>query len=133
MTKARIQPFCRANNISKGCFDGIGVFPRSVTYRNNALFLYNIHFCLIWKSEKVSFKQALKELKDNIKIVHKYISEENVNSRFKYEFTPNKIDSDLTNFIVYDLETHKTDRAKPYCVSFYRINKIAGRYNRDLS
>ena len=31
MTKARIQPFCIANNIKKGSFDGIRVFPRSVT------------------------------------------------------------------------------------------------------
>ena len=44
MTKARIQPFCRANNINLGCFDGIKVFPRSVTDIDNALFLYNNHF-----------------------------------------------------------------------------------------
>ena len=44
-----------------------------------------------------------------------------------------KIDSHLANFIVYDLETHKTDRAKPYCISFYRLGKLAGGYNRDLT
>ena len=38
----------------------------------------------------------------------------------------------MTNFIVNDLETHHTDRARPYCISFYRISKLAGRYNRDL-
>ena len=42
-----------------------------------------------------------------------------------------KIDSHLTNFIVYDLETHNTDRARPYCISFYRLSKIAGRCERD--
>ena len=61
MTKARIQPLCRANNINLGYFDGDGVFPRSVTNQKIALFLYNIHFCLIWKSEGVSFNQAQKE------------------------------------------------------------------------
>ena len=35
MTMARIQPFCRANNINLGYFNGIRVFPRSVTDRNN--------------------------------------------------------------------------------------------------
>ena len=69
MTKARIQPLCRANNINLGYFDGERVFPRSVTDRNNAFFLYNNHFCLIWRSERVSFNQAIKELKDNFKIV----------------------------------------------------------------
>ena len=65
MTKARIQPFCRANNINLGYYDNERVFPRSVTDRNNALFLYNNHFCLIWKNESVNVQQAFKELKDN--------------------------------------------------------------------
>ena len=47
MTKARVQPFCRANNINLGYWDGEKVFPRSVTDRDNALFLYKIHFCLL--------------------------------------------------------------------------------------
>ena len=69
ITKARIQPFCIPNNINLGYFDGARVFPRSVTERDNALFLYNNHFCVIRKSEVVSFNQAIKELKDNFKIV----------------------------------------------------------------
>ena len=66
---ARFQPFCRANKIDLGYFDGIRVFPRIVTERNKALYLYKHHLCLIWKSEKVSFFQAIKKLKDNFKIV----------------------------------------------------------------
>ena len=49
MTKARVQPFCLANNINKGNFDGMRVFPSSVTDINNASFLYNNHICLILK------------------------------------------------------------------------------------
>ena len=78
------------------------------------MYLYNNHFCLIWKSQGVSFIQAVNELKNNFKIVDNYITEQNVSFHFKYEFLPNKIDSHLTNFIVYDLETHNTDRARPY-------------------
>ena len=37
----------------------------------------------------------------------------------------------MTNFIVYDLEFHNTDRARPYNMTFYRVSKIASRYNRD--
>ena len=131
MTKARIQPFCRANNFNLGYWDGEKVFPRTVTNRDSALFLYNNHFCLIWKSDNVSFNQAIRELKDNFKIVDNYITEENVNAYFKYEFIPKKIESHLTNFIVYDLETHNTNRARPYNMTFYRLSKIAGRYDRD--
>ena len=131
MTKARIQPFCRANNINLGYWDGERVFPRSVMNRDSALYLYNNHFCLIWKSEGVSFKQAVRELDENFKMVDNFITEEIVTSHFKYEFIPKKIESHLTNFIVYDLETHNTDRARPYNMNFYRLSKIAGRYDRD--
>ena len=133
MTRARIQPFCKANNINLGYYDGERIFPRSVTDRNIVLFLYINHFCLIWKSENISVNQAIKELKDNFNIVDNYMTRYNVNSHFKFEFLPKKLESHLTIFIVYDLETHNTDRARPYCISFYRISKIAGRYIRDLT
>ena len=95
------------------------------------MYLYNNHFCLIWKSQNVSFSQAINELKANFEIVDKEIAEENVTSHFKYEFTPKKIESHLTNFIVCDLETHNTDRARPYNMTFYRLTKIARRYEGD--
>ena len=70
-------------------------------------------------------------MKDNIKLVDDYITEENVNSLFNYEHPPKKIESHLSNFFVYDLETQNTDRARPFCISFYRLGKISGRYRRD--
>ena len=39
----------------------------------------------------------------------------------------------MTIFIVYDIETRNTDRAIPYNMTFYRLKKLAGRYNRDLT
>ena len=120
MTKARIQPFCRAKILNLGYYDGETVSPRSVTERNNGMYLYNNHFCLIWKSEGVSFNQAIKESKDNFKIVDNYITEENVKSHFDYIYKPKQNESHLTNFIVYDLETHNTNRARPYVFCFYR-------------
>ena len=131
MTMARIQPVCRTNNINLGYYNNDRVFPRTVTNRDSALYLYNNHFCLIWKSQNVSFNRAIQELKNNFKIVDNYITDENVNSHFEYEFTPKKIESHLTNFIVYDLETHNTDRARPYNMTFYRLSKISGRCDRD--
>ena len=124
MTKTRIQPFCRANNINSGYYDGIRVFPRPVTDINNALILYSIHLYLIWKSEGVSFNQAIKQLKNNFKIVDKYITEENVKSHSEYIYKPKIVES---HFIVFDLETHNTDRARPYVFCFYRLSKLAGR------
>ena len=73
----------------------------------------------MWKSEGVGFNQAINELKDNFKIVDNYVTEENVNSRFKYEFKPKKIESPPTSFIVYVLETPNIDRARPYLFCFF--------------
>ena len=127
MTKARNQPFCRANNNNLGYYNEDRLFPRSVTNRNGALFLFNNQFCVIWKSEGNSFKQTIKELKDNFILVDNYITEENVTSHFKYEIIPKKIESHLTNFIVYDVETHNTHRARIYVFCFYRLSKLAGK------
>ena len=66
-------------------------------------------------------------------MVDNYITEENVNSHFEYIYKPKKVESHLTNFIVYDLETHNTDRARPYVLCFSRLSELAGRYNRDLT
>ena len=70
---------------------------------------------------------------DNFKIVSIYVSEENVKSIFEYEYIPKKIKSHLTNFITYGLETHNTDRARPYVFCFYRISKLSSRYDRNLT
>ena len=95
------------------------------------MFFYNICFCLLWKSQGVVVNQAIQELKNNFKIVDNYITEENVKYYYIYEYKPNKIEFHLTNFIIYDLETMNTDRARPYNMTFYRFSKIAGRYARD--
>ena len=64
MTKARIQPLCRANNINLGYYNDDRVLPRSVKIRDSAFYLFNNDFCLIRKSENFSFNQANIELKN---------------------------------------------------------------------
>ena len=49
MTSDRIQPFCRKYNLNIGCFDGTKINPRNITQRSISFFIYNNHFCLIWK------------------------------------------------------------------------------------
>ena len=44
-----------------------------------------------------------------------------------------KIESHLTNFITYDLETHNKNRTRPYVFCFYRLSEIDGRYGCDLT
>ena len=70
-------------------------------------------------------------MEDSFKIADKFIIEENFKSHFKYEFTPKKNKSHLTNFIKYDLETHNTDRARLYVFCFHRLSKLAGKSNKQ--
>ena len=95
------------------------------------MYLYNNHFCLKWKSEGISLSQAVQENKDNFNIVDNFITEETVKSDFEYIYKPKKIESHLTTFFVYDLGTHNMDRARPYVFCFYRLNKLAEKYDRD--
>ena len=70
---------------------------------------------LIWKTQNISFKKAIgDELEPNFKIVDNVISDKHVKSFIKYEYNPKKVQSQLINMIVYDIETFNTDRAVPY-------------------
>ena len=113
MTSARVGSFCRKYNINIGCFDGTRINPRNLTQRNTSLFIYNNHFCLIWKSNGISFEKAITELKDNFKVVDNVISDKHVKGFIKYEYNPKKVKSPLTNIVVYDLETFIKIRAFP--------------------
>ena len=133
MTSARIQAFCRKYNINIGCYDGFRVCPRNIKQRNIALKIHNNHFCLIWKSDGFSFDKAIKESKDNIKVIDNVISDKHVRSYIKYEYKPKKVQSQLTNMIVCDVETFNTIKCVPYANCIYRLNKISGKYYRDIS
>ena len=133
MTSARVQPFCRKHNINIGCYDGFRVCPRNITQRNTALKIHDNHFCLIWKSDDVSFVGAKRELKDNFEVVDNVISDKHVKSYIKYEYKPKKVQSQLTNVVVYDIETFNTIKCVPYANCIYRLSKISGKYYRDIS
>ena len=134
MTSARIQLFCRIYNINIGYYDGFRVCPRNITGRNTAIKILNNQFCLIWKSQNFSLNQAIEnELKLNFKVVDNVISDKHVKSYIKYEYKPKNVQSQLTNMVVFDLETFNIDKAVPYASCIYRLSKLSGKYNRDIT
>ena len=100
MASARFQPFCGKFNINIGCFDGTRINPRNLTQTNTSLFLYYNHFCSVWKSDGISFDKAIKELKDNFKVVDNVVSDKHVKSFIKNEYNPKKFKSPLTIIVV---------------------------------
>ena len=126
MTSASIQPFCRNYNINLGYYYGLRICPRKITERNIALEIHKNHFCLIWKSNGISFTKALEELRNNFKVLDNGISDKHVERFTKFEYIVKKVQSQLTNMIVYDLETFTTDKAVPFPNCIYRLIKISG-------
>ena len=133
MTSNRVQPFCRKHNINIGCYNGFRVCPRNIKQRNIALDIHKNHFCLIRKPDGVSFDKAIKNLKDNFKLVDNVISDKHIKSYIKYKYKPKKVQSQLTNMIVYDIEAFNTIKCVPCANCIYGLSKISGKYYRDLS
>ena len=133
MISAKIQPFCRKRNVNIGCYDGFRVCPRNITQRNTALKLHINHFCLIQKTNGISFDRAIKELKDNFRVVDNFIPDKHVKSYIKYEYKPKKVQSQLTNMIVYNIETFSTIKCVPYANCIYRLSESSGKFYRDIS
>ena len=46
---------------------------------------------------------------------------------------PKKVQPPLTKMIIYDLETYNEDTVVPYCSCINKLNKISGKYNRDIT
>ena len=89
MTSARVGSFCRKYNINIGCFDGTRINPRNITQRDTALKIHNNHFCLIWKSDRISFNEVIEnEIKPNFKVVDNVVSDKHVKGFIKYEYNP---------------------------------------------
>ena len=104
-----------------------------VPERNIALKIHKNLLCLICKSNGIRFDKAIEQLNLNFKIVDNVISDKIVKSFDKYEYKSKKVQSQLTNKIVYDFETFNTDTAVPYANCIYRPSKISVKYNRDTT
>ena len=116
MTSAGLQPFCKKYDINIDFFDGTRIKHRNTTLRKLFLFIYNNHFCLMWKSTNNSFTQAVEEIKINFKVVDNVISDKHVKSFFKYEYKLKKVQSSLTKMNIYVFETYNNDRAVTFCI-----------------
>ena len=70
-------------------------------------------------------------MKLNFNVVDNVTSDKHVKSFIKYQYKLKKVQSQLTNMIVYDIETFNTDRAVPFAIAIYRLSKLSGKlYSR---
>ncbi len=120
--------------INIGFYDGFRVCPGKNTKRNIALERHKKPLWLIWKSNVISFKKAIEELKNNFKVVDKVINDKLVKTFNKCEYKPKKVQTQLTKLIVFDLEIFNTDRMLSLCnLYIYGLRASSGRSNRDIT
>ena len=102
--------------------------PRNIVEGNIVLHVHENYFCLIRKPQNISFNQVIKdELKQNFKVVDNVISDKHVESFIKYENKHKRVQSQLTNMIVYDIETFNTSKCVPYSNCIHRLSKVSGK------
>ena len=61
------------------------------------------------------------------------MSDKHVKSFFKNEYKPKKVQSQITNTDAYGLEAFITIKCVPYGNCIYRVSKLSGKYNRDIT
>ena len=134
MTCATIEPSCKKHIINIGSYDGFRVCLRKTTGRNISLYMFkNHHLCLVSKSNAISLNKAKEELKLNFKVVDNIVSDKHVHSFIKYENKPEKVQPQLRNKIVHDLETFNTIKCVLYANCKSRLSKSLGEYFRDIT
>ena len=114
-------------------YDGFSVCPRNITERNMALYINKNQLCLIWKSNAIKCKKAVKELNLEFKSVDNVITDKHPKSFIEYEQKTKKFQSQLTNIIVYDIETFNTNKAFTSAIGIKRLSKISGKHHRDTT
>ena len=117
--------FCKEHIVHIGYYDGFRVGPSSITEKNIAVFLYKNSFCLIWKSNGISFKKAIEELKLNFKVFYNVNCDKHGKLFEKLEYKLKKVQPQLTKMIVYDKETFNTVKLAPYANCIYRLIKLS--------
>ena len=66
--------------------------------------MYQNPFCLNCNSNSNSCSKEIEELKLNFKVVDVVMSDKNDKNVIKYKYEPKKVQPQITNMIVYDLE-----------------------------
>ena len=107
MTSAKIQPLDKRHDINLDIYDlkQKTILPLSVTERRICLYIQENHFCVIWKTEKTTFINAIKELEDNFEYEPDHITENILKQVQEYKFPLSNDKDCLFAVFASDLET----------------------------
>ena len=95
--------------------------------------MYKIQLCSLFKSQEFSFNTARGELKLNFRVIGIFTSDNHVENFINYEYIPKKVQFQLINMTVYDINSFITDKAVPYTILISKLSKLSGKNNRDIT
>ena len=138
MTSAKVQPFCKKQNINLAVYNSKQqkILPRSVTERRICLFIHKNHFCVIWKTEKTNFTDAIKELEKNFDYQPNHITDNISKQVVEYKFPISNEKDCLFAVFSFDLETVNVpyqEFCETYAASCYHLDRSKECYNGDLT
>ena len=138
MTQAKIQPFCRRNNLNPGVYNvkQKTILPRSVTQRNVCLYIHDNHFCVIRKIDQSTYPDAINELKYNFKYETIEISDVILKQVIEYNFSISYEKDCMFAVLAFDLETCNVENqlyCEAYAAGVYHLKRLYESFNGDLT
>ena len=138
MTSAKMQPFCTKQKINLGVYNPKQkeFLPRSVTERRICLFIHKNHFCVIWKTRKTNFTDAIKEIENSFEYQPKHLNNNNLKQVVEYKFPISNEKDCLFAVFSFDLETVNVpyqEFCETYATGCYHLDRLKECYNGDLT
>ena len=137
MTSAKIQPFCKKHNINLGVYDlkQKRILPLSIKERRICIFIHQNHFCVIWKTVKTNFTDAIEELEKNFEYQPNHITDNILKQVVEYKFPISTEKDCLFGVFSFDLETVNVpyqEFCEPYAAGCYHLDRLRECYNGNL-
>ena len=118
MTRPKIQPFCKKHNVDLGVYDPKQkILPLSIKERKACLYIHENHSCVIWKTVKTTFTDAIKELENNFEYKPKHISDNILKQVVEYKLPISNEKDCLFAVFSFDLETVNVQYQK-FCEAY---------------
>ena len=137
MTQCRIPEFCKRYKLDIGIYNlnSRRILPQTFKQKNICVYIHKNHYCVIWKkNRKDSLLNGVQEIERNFKYIKNKIKGNNLKQIICYRFPEHETIDQLENVFVFNLETHNDQEfAEAYAAGLYNINRLHGRWDRDLT
>ena len=108
----------------------------SVTERRICPYIHENHFCVIWKTKKTNFTNAIEELENNFEYQPNHITDNILKQVVEYKFPISNEKDCLYAVFAFDFDTvnfQYQEFCEPYAAGCYHLDRLKECYNGDLT